>query len=197
MSGEAIYGPYAGSKLRILPALLTTWENWLDEYPGTKTLDKSGGDQYGFDPYEPYYGDRSVGLFGRTVMDERVAAKEFVLGVKLGNQARAYPFSALSDTPVINDELNDTPLLIAFDPESESVAVFNRVIDGRSLTFLLRRNTLTDAETGSSWSNVTGQGWSGPLAGRSVTRIPSMHLFWFAWVDYNPDTDVYRLEPAR
>lgn len=197
VSGEAIYGPYEGAKLKILPALLTTWKQWLDEYPGTETLDKSGSDQYKFDPYKPYYGDDSVGLFGRTVVDERVAAKEFVLGVKLGDHTRAYPFSVLSEAPVVNDELNGAPLLIAFDPESGSAAAFHRVIDGRALTFELLRDILTDVETGSTWSKVTGRGLSGPLAGRKLAQIPSITLFWFAWVDYNPGADVYRFETTR
>ncbi len=191
VSGEAIYGSYEGTKLEILPALLTTWRLWLDEYPGTKTLDKRGNDQYRFDPYEPYYRDNSVGLFGRTIIDERVAAKELVSGVELDNQAKAYPFSALSDSPPVNDELAGTPLLVVFDSEGESATVFSRVVDGRALTFELRQDVLTDIETGSAWSGVTGQGLSGPLAGKIVSRIPSITLFWFAWVDFHPNTEVY------
>ena len=109
VSGKAIHGSCEGTKLEILPALMTTWAAWLGEYPDTKTLDKGSGTQYNFDPYEPYYRDNSVGLFGRTVNDERVAVKEFVLGVELGGRAKAYPFSVLSDTPLINDELAGTP----------------------------------------------------------------------------------------
>ena len=192
VSGEAIYGSHKGARLTILPALMTTWRAWLEEYPETKALDKKGREEYGFDPYEPYYEDDSVGLFGRSVNDERLDAKELVAGVIVEGRAKAYPFSELSLSPVINDEVSGIPLLVSFDSESRSAAVFSRNVNGLALTFEMARGSLKDLETGSVWSPVTGLAIQGEFAGIRLSAIPSVTLFWFAWADFNPGTAIYR-----
>lgn len=192
VSGEAIYGSHKGDRLTILPALMTTWKSWLEEHPDTKTLDKNGRQEYSFDPYEPYYADDSVGLFGRSVNDERLDAKELVAGVIVEGRAKAYPFSELSRSPVINDDVNGVPLLVTFDSESRSAAVFNRTVNGLALTFEMERGKLTDVETGSAWSSVTGHAIEGELAGMRLSAVPAITLFWFAWADFNPGSTVYR-----
>ena len=197
VSGEAIYGSYKGERLTIIPALMTTWRSWLEEHPDTKTLDKNGRQEYRFDPYEPYYGDDSIGLFGRSVNDERLDAKELVIGVNMEGRAKAYPFSELSRSPVINDEVGGVPLLVAFGSESRSAAVFSRTINGRTLTFETRHGNLTDAETGSVWSILTGRALRGELAGIRLSAIPSVTLFWFAWADFYPDTSVHGEKPPQ
>ena len=191
VSGEAISGPHKGGRLTILPALMTTWRSWLEERPDTKTLDKKGRGEYDFDPYESYYGDDSIGLFGRSVNDERLDAKELVAGVVVEGRAKAYPFSELSESPVINDEVSGVPLLVTFDSESRSAAVFSRTVNGRALTFEIRQGNLTDAQTGSVWSVLTGRAFRGELAGTRLSAIPSVTLFWFAWADFYPDTSVH------
>ena len=192
VSGEAIYGSYQGAGLTILPALMTTWSSWLEEHPDTMTLDKEGREEYGFDPYEPYYGDDSVGLFGRSVNDDRLDAKELVTGVIVEGRAKAYPFLELSKSPVINDEVGGVSLLVAFDSESRSATIFSRTVSGRTLTFETRNSNLTDVETGSVWSPLTGRALKGELAGDRLSVTPSITLFWFAWADYNPGTAVHR-----
>lgn len=192
VSGEAIYGSHKGARLTILPALMTTWRAWLEEHPDTKTLDKNGRQEYRFDPYEPYYGDDSVGLFGRSVNDERLDAKELVAGVIVEGHAKAYPFSELSRYPVINDEIGGVPLLVTFGSESRSAAVFSRTVNGRTLTFETRHGSLTDAQTGSVWSPLTGLATQGEFAGTRLSAVPAITLFWFAWADFNPGTAIYR-----
>ncbi len=192
VSGEAVYGARKGARLTILPALMTTWEAWLEEYPDTRTLDKGGREEYGFDPYEPYYADDSVGLFGRSSNDGRLGAKEFVIGVNAGGRAKAYPLSILSEFSAINDEAGGIPVLVAFKSDSQSGAVFSRTVNGRTLTFEMESGSLKDVETGSVWSPATGQASEGELAGTRLSAIPSITLFWFAWADYNPDTRIYR-----
>lgn len=191
VAGNAIYGTYDGSQLTILPALMTAWSSWLEEHPDTKTLDKNGRPEYRFDPYEPYYRDDSIGLFGRSVDDERLDAKELVIGVIAEGRAKAYPFSELSESLVINDEVSGVPLIVTFDLESRSAAVFSRTVNGLTLNFEIRHGNLTDAETGSVWSVLTGRAIRGELDGIRLSAIPSVTLFWFAWADFYPDTSVH------
>jgi hypothetical protein len=122
------------------------------------------------------------------------------VGVALGDAAKAYPFSQLSDQLVVNDELNGQPLLVVFDPESATGAVFGRDVDGQALTFELETAgglddaRLVDVETGTIWSAFTGEALEGPLAGTELQRLRSTSSFWFGWKDFYPDTEVYGLD---
>jgi hypothetical protein len=53
------------------------------------------------------------------------------------------------------------------------------------------RLTLTDLETMSEW-DFSGRATSGPLAGRTLARIPFLLEYWFDWQTYQPSTDAYK-----
>ena len=72
-----------------------------------------------------------------------------------------------------------------------SVAVFDRRIAGRTLSFTARGDgTFTDAETGSVW-NILGEGVAGELSGNQLTQLLAFDHFWFAWAAFHPETEVY------
>ena len=72
-----------------------------------------------------------------------------------------------------------------------SAAVYERTLEGRTLTFRFDTAHVTDRETGSVW-NILGRATTGPLAGKSLTPVVATTSFWFAWVVYRPDTQVYQ-----
>jgi hypothetical protein len=123
--------------------------------------------------------------------------KQFVVGVALGDEALAYPWSVLNDEPVVNDVVGGTPLLIAFAAQAETGVAFRREVDGQVLTFALDDAgalTLTDAETGSTWDGLAGVALDGPLAGQQLPRVKSTAAFWFGWKDWYPETRVYGVD---
>jgi hypothetical protein len=124
-------------------------------------------------------------------------ANELVLGFESNNQSRAYPFSTISHQKIINDTVGELDILVAFGPPSELAVMFNRNLDGKSLTFKaiarLKNGiaTMKDRQTGSVWEAVTGRAISGPLAGGELQRLNSEYSFWFSWSQAHPTTDVY------
>ena len=48
----------------------------------------------------------------------------------------AYAYYTLRETPVVNDSLDGRQLLVTFVRSTESGAVFDRTLDGRTLTFV-------------------------------------------------------------
>ena len=136
--GRGVEGPLSGTPLEMIPVVLTTWERWLAEYPDTVALDKSRGHYIG-DTYSTYYTmEHAAGVLGQTIEDDRLPNKELVLGVGFDDGPKAYPFSRLADERVINDQVVDQPLVVYFDPSTDSAIAYERVIDGRELTFSLR-----------------------------------------------------------
>ena len=96
-------------------------------------------------------------------------------------------------TPVLNDKFEGLDILVTFDAETRSTSVFYGHLDGMGLTFSQASSSgeMTDAETGSVWSKLTGVATGGPLKGKRLTRYPSFDVFWFAWTDFYPDTELF------
>ena len=132
-TGDAVQGQFKGDKLQILPALHTTWGQWLALHPDTVALDKFG---YGSrDGYTSYYDSNQTGIIGETVRDDRLAPKTLVAAVSIGDQHRAYSVGDLREQSVVNDTLADVPLLVVYHAGSATSAVFEREVDGALLEF--------------------------------------------------------------
>lgn len=196
--GQAVEGPLKGTKLEFVESLQTTWSEWKQLHPDPRAhqKDRRGGG----DSYASYYARGDAGVLGQSRQDDRLYVKEFVIGVTLDDTAKAYPFSVLNEEPVVNDRLADQPVLVVFDPNSATGAVFNRQIQDRVLSFRLEtpggltEARLVDAETGTTWGAFTGEAMEGPLAGTQLERLPSTSSFWFGWKDWHPETAVYGLD---
>ena len=198
---RGVKGPLADIQLEFLPALQTTWRQWLKLHPDTMVLDKQG--RYQSDSYEGYYRGGSAGIIGESNKDRRLPAKDLVLGVDLVGAAKAYPFEAMAGQGAINDFFSGKPVLVAFDPLNQTGAVFVRSVEGNPLHFQTTTKTadgvflLRDQETGSTWQALTGRAIEGPLAGTALERLPSFYSFWFAWSDFHPQTELYSSQPGQ
>ena len=192
--GEAVEGDLQGTKLEYLPTVMTTWQNWREMHPDTLAVQK--GYFGNRDPYLSYYSSTSAGVIGATNLDERLKTKEFVIGVEVSGMAVAYPFSILNAEPIINDEIGEQLIVVAFDKETGAGAVWERRLsDDRVLEFVLHDGTIMrDTESGSLWDGITGQAFEGELAGRHLKRVQSTQSFWFGWVDFHENTEVYGID---
>jgi hypothetical protein len=191
--GRAIEGPLTGTELAYFPSWQTTWQDWRTRYPDTLALVKGYVGQR--DPYLSYYDDPRAGVIGETVDDDRLNTKQFVVGVAIGDQAVAFPFSVLNEQPVVNYLVGDVPVLVVFDEENASGVVFDRRIEGQELEFeIVDGFTLRDTLTGSLWDGRTGEAIEGDYAGTDLERVRSTSSFWFGWKDFYPDTEVYGIE---
>ena len=192
--GSAVDGPKQGSELTFVPSVMVTWGSWRAERADTLFLD-TGSSRHSYDSYEDYYADPdAIGAYGEANSDRRFDRKDIVLGVAVGDRARAYAFGDLFSNKIINDKLGGANIVAVFDEQSSLATVFDRTVAGRLLTFRQAEEPLhmTDEETSSVWNKLDGRAVSGPLQGERLTMIPSFQLFWFAWSDFHPDTTVYR-----
>jgi hypothetical protein len=166
-----------------------SWAEWQELHPETVALDKQGR-RGSRDVYAGYYASGSTGVIPETIRDDRLYAKEFVIGVELDDAVIAYPFSVLNEQSVVNDLVGDTAVLVWFDPETAVSVGFDRVVNGQLLTFAASADPrhLQDGETGSIWDALTGTAIDGPLTGAQLTRLKSTNSFWFGWKDIHPDT---------
>ena len=187
LTGGAIDGPMIGAQLQVLAATQTTWANWVRAYPGTKVL---AHDYPGQTDRLRYFTNQAVGIRGRLHDDNRLPAKAEVIGVRVLDQAKAYPMMAIIKAKVVNDAFANEALVV-FKTGPESASVFRRDVSGQTLTFEASRGTITDLETASAWDPLTGKALSGSLAGSSLTPMDATTSFWFGWFDFFPETALY------
>ena len=193
LTGEALEGPLLGQHLQQVLSEQTTWGRWRAEHSGTLMLDVDSADVQ-FDPYQNYYRATDAGVVGRKRSDDRLPVKEKVIGVRLGGEVKAYSFTALARDRVVNDTVGGVPLVVVFDGLSFSGAVYRRDPGGRLLTFVpgTRSLSMVDRENGSTWDGLSGKASGGPDAGKLLEQVPITFSFWFGWVDFYPNTAVYK-----
>ena len=193
--GKGVEGPLAGKILDLTPLIHTTWEAWKAAHPESLVLDKRG--RYQGDRYEGYYSSSEPGVIGERVKDDRLHTKALVVGVNLSGHTKAYPLGTLAKRGVVNDELGGGSVVVVFDRTSRTSVMFESRVGGQNLTFEAfgegdgLRSMLRDRETGTIWEAFTGGATDGPLAGTRLKRVPSHLSFWFAWTDWNPETELY------
>ena len=148
----------------------------MNRHPDTLVLDKGGS--YGSDVNKGYYNGGLTGIIGESNKDRRLPKKELVIGMTVSGNAKAYPFSAISQETVIDDHFTGKEVVITFDPTSESGTAFAWWLKGRILSFELAAGRagvalMQDRETRSLWQVLTGQAVEGELFGERLERLPS------------------------
>jgi len=188
--GKAITGELAGLDLKIIPFDVITWEDWKLVHPDTLVLTTDTGHirSYGNDPYGDYYTNSSI-YFPVENDDSRMHPKEIILGFNEGDSYKAYKQQDVESFTVINDQIDNKPImLVSLYPEN--ARAFDRTLDDKILDFDFQVDKIIDIQTKSEWS-YEGIAISGPMKGAELTRIPFNPGFWFEWVAFHPDTEVY------
>ena len=206
-TGQAIVGKMAGTVLDRLPASIVAYEDFRAAYPDSQVLSRRTGHSraYGNNPYRGYDTiDDQPFLFFDPV-DKRLPPMERVLDVSIGDTHKLYPFSVFKTEAVINDQVADMPVVvfsrqgtlsaldgsvIADSRQVPSATAYDRRLDGNVLSFELRDGRIVDTQSGTHW-NMFGTGIDGSLSGRQLASAPGSVHFAFAWLAFNPDSEIY------
>lgn len=124
---EAISGPLQGGLLNSLPLEHTSLADWLEQYPDTLVLSRDTGFRrdYSTDPYAGYADRRSLMFPVVNRAPGPWHPKEWVLGVSIEDNYKAYPFSELAQTghQRVTDELAGLKFEIIWDEENRSATM--------------------------------------------------------------------------
>ena len=206
-TGRAIVGELAGAVLIRHPTSIVAYEDFRRAYPEALVLSRKTGHRraYGSNPYRGYDSIEDRPFLFFDPVDERLPPMERVLNVSVGDRHKLYPFSELSSSPVVNDEVSGVPVVvlsrkgtlsvldqsrIADSRTVPSATAYARQVDGRTLHFEAIAGQIVDRETGSTW-NLFGAATDGPLAGSGLESIDSGVHFAFAWLAFNPDSEIW------
>lgn len=127
--------------------------------------------------------------------------EDVVLGLEIGQEARAYPLRILNWHEIVNDEIFGQPILITYCPLCYTGIAFRREINGVPTEFgvsgklynnnLLMYNRPNDKlKEESLWSQQLGEAVTGPLTGTRLEQIVIDTISWADWRSEHPDTKV-------
>jgi hypothetical protein len=167
--GRAIRGELKGVELFLLPSQLTTWSAWKSEHPQTLVMNSG---------------------YSRLSVFREQFDPDFVVGLLLAGEAKAFYYGDVAAAGVVNDFVGDVPVMVwAAD---NNFHAYVRQVDDRLLTFRVQDGELIDEETGSTWDVTRGLATDGPLAGQGLQSVPSSSAYDWAWLDFYPDSAFYR-----
>ncbi len=205
-NGQAVAGTLTGKTLTQFPTTMVGWATWRDAHPEGLVLSRDTGHErnYGRNPYPGYDNiDTEPFLFNGDT-DDRLAAKERVVGITDGTGI-ALTLSRLTQDKVIQTNSTQGPLVffhqegltsgldadaIANGKELGATAVFVLQADQENRSFLPTDGGFLD-ESGTVW-NILGEAISGPEKGAQLTAVPHVDTFWFAWAAFLPETSLMR-----
>jgi hypothetical protein len=116
--------------------------------------------------------------------DDWLEPQSPVLVIDLGGDARAYPLAILTFHEIVNDVVDDRPVLITYCPLCNSGLAFERTLGGEVLSFgtsgrLWNSNlVMYDRDTRSLWSQFTGEAIVGTRLGDTLERLPLQIVSW-------------------
>lgn len=199
ITGECIEGPLKGEVLRAIPGRHVLWSEWKRDHPGGEiALPDARFAEHHFDVAAARRGrEYFPPMFPSTIQtrDERLPLTALCLGIRSGNEAKAYPLDTLAkvEDGVVNDVVGGTPVVIVFDVQTYSAAGHGRTLDGKTVSFSrTAEGLLLDGASGSIFDR-DGICTSGPHLG---TRLPVVHALqaeWYGWYATWPETTVFEL----
>ena len=153
----------------MIPAGIMPWATWLNDHPETLVL---------------YVDLRGFGR--RERLDDN-----YVIGIALGEHAKAYPFEPASKEGMINDWIGPFPVVVLANAETKAVYAYIRRVGDKELEFTLLDERLVDRQTGSAWDIARGIAVDGPLRGELLQRVPYSSAYRWAWRGFYPDSEFY------
>lgn len=204
LMGHAVSGPLSGKQLDKIDVTMTSWKKWKALHPDTTAYIKRNVRVTDFSEkhFASLAGASEEGRLKNFVARTRhwfavkwsgglLQPTDLVIGVQGDDRAKAYLVSYLAKARVVNDALDGRPIVVAMSDDYVTARVYDRRAEGKTLTFALGEgDELTDAETGSVWSLMTGEAIAGPLQGTRLRPVVSTSALWFAWRKYRPETDL-------
>ena len=217
-TGEPVLGSLAGDtdaeggplRLSLLPVVLTTWGDWLAQHPETTVLDIETGFPRPYEPGLPYgnYFQSRGTMFPVSSRSDLVGPKDFVYGLRIGGDRKAYPVSTLIEEPVVNDTVGERAVVIVANRgyvitdgvhrEAPSPAAYYSGAEVRAFergdhAFSAGDDPDTLHDDAAGVWRVTEEALLGP-DGERLERIDGHLAYWFGWYGFYPETEVYGLE---
>jgi len=191
LNGSGVVGEMTGVTLDQVQNFVFTWDKWKAYYPDSNIMSRDTGyfRSYNIDPYYEYSQIDSV-YFPVAYEDKRIFAKKIVYGIGNSGKYQAYTEENLQKQDVVNGEVGNLKYVLIWDAERNILRAYDRVLsDGRELEIEKKADKYYDNES-VQWS-LEGKGVSENNTDFSLQTIFPTRTFWFSWVAFYSNTEVF------
>ena len=179
-SGKPAWGPLVGEDIRleVLPVVVTTWGDWFSRHPDSTVLSIETGFMRDYGPgvaYDDYFNSPFT-WFNVPVQDDRLAAKDDVFAVRVGEALTAYPIELLAERVLVSDEVGGLSIVVVATADGEG----GRAFEAGDVEFASadpEAGTLTDGDA-NTWM-ISEDALIGP-EGAMLPRVGGHNAYWFA-----------------
>ena len=136
--------------------------------------------------------------------NEFIDDEQLVLALIHDGEKRVYPMQILVFHEIVNDEINNDPVLITFCPLCGSGIAYERTIEFNNERIETRFGTsgklynsnlvMYDEETNTYWQQIDGNAIVGELTGQELIEIDLDTIKWGEWKKEHPDSKVLSKE---
>lgn len=190
---ECVNGNLVSRKPETYTMIETNFATWKKAFPETQVMNgDTGFDRaYAFYPYDDYKTNNDLLFYPLQPKDDRLASKERVLGVLIGEATKAYRFNELgAGTEIISDKLNNQDIIIVRSKRENFIIPF---LNPNQLQFTANLGGLpilmTD-EKGNEY-NLVGEIIDGPDLGTKLEQPVAFMGYWFSWGAFYPGIKIH------
>ena len=191
-TGISITGPLKGYALKEFPSSQMTLDAWLRQNPNSLVMKP-----------DTLFMDRYFKLedYDKGTMHSDLVRRDngswqhnsWIVGVANNYSSKAYDWNDLLKRRIIQDSVDEMPILLTIENDSASFHAYDRRIDGMPLSFRAasdNKDQLVDENTHSSW-NMDGLCIGGPLKGKRLVPVQSYNEFWHSWQTFHKNAKIY------
>lgn len=195
---DCVHGDLISNKIEMYQLVETTWETWKEMYPNTDVVSQNTGFNRNYERYP--YGDYKINndklLFPVDHEDDRLLEKERVIGVIENESAKIYSINSFDNkVEVIEDVFNQKKIVVVGNKSKNFIVAYERVLDDNTELELQAVQDelpiILEDNEGNRW-NIFGKAVSGPRAGQRLTAMNAYMGYWFSWIAFYPDLELYQ-----
>lgn len=196
MKLQCINGTLISQSVKVVPIIETSWSTLKSSYPNAKVVSENTGYSRNYEqyPYGDYRTNNSSLLFPVSNKDERVPAKNRVLGVFDGDKTKAYQIlDFASPGNLVIDKFNTKTVLVYGNIGKNIIVAFDVSNLSSSLTFTTLASDLPwiIKDSNNNKYDLFGHSQNGNL---QLQPIKSYIAYWFAWAAFYQNTLLYEKE---
>ncbi len=196
MLNSGVQGLRSSVEINRYPVVEMKWEKARSQFPSAEILTRETSFSRPYNVY-PYGRYRSVEdlLFPVQNTDDRIFAKERVHGIQISGATRVYQLEHFVDQSVLVDEFQGQEIILFGDNDAGYVVSYrNKELNGEKLVFQSFDNGTNGVIATDQFENqwtVFGEAISGPNEGEQLSATPSYMGFYFAWVAFNENVEIF------
>ncbi|MBC7424203.1 MAG: DUF3179 domain-containing protein [Ferruginibacter sp.] len=181
-TGQAITGQLKGQQLPEFFSTQTSLAKWLQLNPSSLVMQADPAFKDDYDTtYKFENGKSKSKLTGTDSLSGK--NKSWVIGVKAGNERKAYDWNTLKEKRLIQDKLGNMPVLLVLASDDKSFFAFES--PDETTVFSLQNDTIIN-----NGHHYTINGKSIGI-GSSLKALPAYQEFLHSWRTFNTGTAMY------